>query len=840
MSSSSSAAAAPPGLERKIALSRWALGFERVWPRLWLPIGVLSLFLIASLAGVWPLLGSAQHGTVIAAFGLAFAASVLPIARLRWPTRSEALQRLESLSGLPHRPATSYEDQLPGDAPPPGPTASLWAAHRQRLAWLIGGLKPRPPQPRTQTRDPFALRALILLALAVTGVGAGDAFSDRLGAAFRFGPAIAAVPTRLDAWVTPPAYTGRQPILLTEAPLAASTAGDASAAIRKFEVPNGSVLTVRAAGPAHGNFTVEAPALLTEQAKSDPASLLSEFRDKLDASKTVRVLDSGAERFAWQFKVIPDLPPVIALTKEPQQTPRGALVLDYRATDDYGVASAEARFALAEAAASKSLKLADGSQIEPLGESPKMPLKLGKSPSMKDVKGRTSIDLSAHLWAGLKVRITLAATDHGGHTGTAEAAHLTLPERQFRNPLARAVIEQRRKLAFSPGDYLDVRYALDALAIAPERFPIDPASYLSLRTAYRELKETPSTELFKTVTDQLWDLAQRLESGEMSVAEQALKDAEDKLAKALEEGASDAEIKQRMAELRQALSKFLQELAQQPAKPGQMAPGQELSQQDLDQMLQKMEQLSQSGNKSAAQQMLAEMRDLLDRLQSGKMAKGGPDGKMRQMLDKFGNLIGKQKKLLDDTFKTGRERRNGDGPGKGQKQGQGQGKGQVPGQPGDLGELGQRQGDLQGELDGLMQDLQGSGAPPPDPLKGAGKSMGDARDSLNNEDPDTAAENQGKALDQLRKGAQALAEQMQKNQGQQQGNNRDGKGNRDPLGRKTGQDSQDDNGLDNGADLNIDGRDVQRSRQIIEELRKRLGETTRPPGELDYLERLLK
>jgi hypothetical protein len=33
---------------------------------------------------------------------------------------------------------------------------------------------------------------------------------------------------------------------------------------------------------------------------------------------------------------------------------------------------------------------------------------------------------------------------------------------------------------------------------------------------------------------------------------------------------------------------------------------------------------------------------------------------------------------------------------------------------------------------------------------------------------------------------------------------------------------------------------MQRAREILEELRRRLGEATRPPGELDYLERLLR
>ena len=836
---------ADAAFERKIALSRWALALERVWPLLWLPLAVLGLFLLVSLAGVWPLLSKPAHAGLYVGFAVLGLCSLLPLARLSWPSREAALQRLEALSGVPHRPASSYEDRLAAEVSA-GPTSALWRAHRQRLARLIAGLKPRGPRPRTEPRDPFALRALLLLALAATGLAAGDAFSDRLAGAFRFGPAVAVTPTRLDAWVTPPAYTGREPILLTGEPSAAD--GDQQTS-RHFEVPEGSVLTVRAAGPAHADFSVAAlasvsaaPLAIPEQPKTDAASLLSEFRTKLDASQTIRVEDSGQTRLSWQFQVTPDLPPTIALTQPPRQGARGSLILDYRATDDYGVAGAEASFALADAAQSKPLKLADGTEIDALGQAPKMPLKLAKSASMKDVKGRTSLDLAGHLWAGLKVRMTLAATDRAGHTGTAEPTPFTLPEREFRNPLARAIIEQRRKLAFSPGNYLDVRYALDALAIAPEDFPVDAGAYLSLRSVYRQLTETPSKELFASVTEQLWQLALRIESGQLSEDELALKEAEDKLAKALEEGASDAEIKQRMAELRQALDKFLRSLAEQGPKVGDQQDAQQLNSQDLEQMLKQMEQMSQSGNKGAAQQMLSQLRDLLDRLQSGKMAKGGQngqDGKMRQLLDKFGNLISKQKKLLDDTFKSGRDRRNGDGQPQGQngKPGKGDSNGQG-GDTGGLDGLDQRQGDLRNELDQLMRDLNGAGGKPPGQLGDAGQAMDDARGALQNEDPDSAAGDQGKALDQLRKGAQSLAEQMQK--GQQQGG-RTGNGNRDPLGRQTGQDGNGDNGLDEGANnLPLDGKDVQRSRQIIEELRRRLGEATRPPGELDYLERLLK
>jgi hypothetical protein len=60
--------------------------------------------------------------------------------------------------------------------------------------------------------------------------------------------------------------------------------------------------------------------------------------------------------------------------------------------------------------------------------------------------------------------------------------------------------------------------------------------------------------------------------------------------------------------------------------------------------------------------------------------------------------------------------------------------------------------------------------------------------------------------------------------------------NRDPLGRKQG------NRLDDPGDsVKVpDEFTVQRARAILDELRKRLGQPSRPALELDYLERLIK
>ncbi|TIP96145.1 MAG: DUF4175 domain-containing protein, partial [Mesorhizobium sp.] len=59
----------------------------------------------------------------------------------------------------------------------------------------------------------------------------------------------------------------------------------------------------------------------------------------------------------------------------------------------------------------------------------------------------TTKDLTEHVWAGGNIRLRLIATDDAGHTATSETKTLVMPERPFSNPLARAVIEQRRVLA---------------------------------------------------------------------------------------------------------------------------------------------------------------------------------------------------------------------------------------------------------------------------------------------------------------------------------------------------------------------------------------------------------
>ena len=159
-----------------------------------------------------------------------------------------------------------------------------------------------------------------------------------------------------------------------------------------------------------------------------------------------------------------------------------------------------------------------------------------------------------------------------------------------------------------------------------------------------------------------------------------------------------------------------------------------------------------------------------------------------------------------------------------------------------LGNPGQQQGqDQKGQ--GQGQD-QGQGEGNMDQLGSAGEAMGEAEGELGQGDADSAVDSQGRALEAMRKGAQGMAQQMQQNgMGMGQGPGAPGRNGRqradsntDPLGRPL-------HGRDYGDDVTVKvpGEiDAQRARPILEELRKRYGESYRPQLELDYIERLLK
>jgi uncharacterized protein (TIGR02302 family) len=641
-----------------------------------------------------------------------------------------------------------------------------------------------------------------------------------------------------------------------------------------FDVPDRSVLIVRTSGKGLGAPTLDVFAEgSTErqhvEAKEPEAGKstanhadIAEIRYELRSSAEIRVLAGGAELARWSFYVRPDKPPVIAMTKQPERTRRGSMKLTYKVEDDYGVVSAGVdvkrdRSADKPVDPNKAWTIPDALKgpRPPEEAPPEITLRMPR-PSQKEAQ--TYIDFGPHPYAGREVIMTLEAKDIAGNIGHSKPIKLVLPQRIFQKPLARAVIEQRAKLMDDPRYAPLVKRAFEALTIEPEGFIDSTSVYLGLRAAIRSLDRDIDGQSMKGVTDDLWQLALRIEDGDLSDAEKALKDAQDKLAEALENNAPDSEVDQLMQELREALSKYVEQLsknAQNQAPPdGLDQQNQQMSQKDLDQMMKNLEDMTKAGSRDQAQQMLAQLRDLLERLQSGQMSKQQAErGQMMQKkLDELGGLVGRQQRLMDDTYKQNRKPATPGGtmPGEnGQQQSQGrQGQG-MPSQQGQNGQGGQGQRGQKGqqgkgslseqqqalkeELEKLRRELDELGAGR-DEFNKARDAMDSAQKSLEQGDTSTALSDQSEALEKMREGAQKMAEGMAKGGSSQYGEN--GEQPRDPLGRP-----QRFQGPDAGNSVKVpDEIDMQRARAILEELRRRLAQPARPTQELDYYERLLR
>jgi len=873
-------------LDRKVGRARLVILLERLWPAMWAPIGVAGVFLLLSIFGFWSYLGYEIHRGLLWAFGAAMVVSLFPLIRVRWPSRDEGLRRLEETAGLPHRPATSYHDTLSGEIPSQA-THRVWLAHRKRLAELFALLRAGWPHPRIDRWDPYALRSLLVLLLAVGFVAQGNNAETRIQAAFDLKPGVSTTASRIDAWITPPVYTGEAPMMIADG--ARQSVGDEEPETY-FKVPQSSELTVRVNDEDVSRFTLrllapgqdaQEPSTLEPNAEDgtaeDDGMLITaslaegsvstaQFKEELSESTVIELREDETPVARWTIDIIPDTPPSIAMTEEPSEAQRGSLKFQYGVEDDYGVLSARARFALAEGAWNDDKNRP--ANVERLGEAPDFPLTLPRANTKKG-EGQTFRDLTGHFWAGLPVTVTLEARDQAGQLGFSEPVVIELPERRFSRPLAKALIEQRKKLVDRPDRKDTIAVALDALTIAPEKFIQDQQVYLGIRSAYWRLKNNSDRPSLKSAANLLWDIAVDIEDGDLSDAERRLRMAQEELMQALENGASDEEIQRLMDELRTALNEFMQEMARQAQQnpnfdpnQQQMSPDRMLSMQDLERMMQQIEDLARTGSRDAARQMLSQLREMMENLQAGRQAPNGQAQQMMQNLDELSELIQKQQQLLDETFRQQQQGQNGQQqPGQQGQQGQfgqqGQ-RGQQPGQRGQgqqgqgqqgqgQGQQGQnpfaglqgQQGDLQRQLQDLMKQLQDLGAQAPNQLEGADRSMGEAGNALGDENAGQATEQQTLALDQLRQGAQSLAEQMMNQMGQQPGQMGRafrGNGNRDPLGRPLPR-----QGLDQGDSVKVpEESDVQRARQILEELRQRLGERGRPPAELDYIERLIE
>lgn len=822
----------------------------RLWPLLLPSLLVFALFLTVAWFGLFRIMPDWTRIASTSAFALLAIISLWQLRLFKPPTSEDVNRRIERVNRLRHTPILAQSDRLAGVRDPFA--EALWREHKRRMSANLGNLTAGLPETGVPSCDPLAIRAIVALLFVTSfawsfGSG-GGAISDP----FRSHDLKIAIPPRIDAWVTPPAYTGKAPIFMT----ARVNVGQDT-----YKVPAGSVVTLRATGASDVlalGFTGEngASEPLAPDDEVDPKrpGAPQKFTAELQQDGSLELISGEVTLQRWTFVVIPDLPPSISFSGEPKRALNGTLEMEYLIKDDYGAASARTLF-----------RRADGQDenAHPLYDAPEFQLRLPRR-GAKTSKSRTSRDMTEHPWAGTEVIAQLSVADAAGQEASSDEKRFVLPERPFSNPLARVAIEQRRILALDAGKKRRVLDLMEAVTLRPEDTFENMSHFLVLSSARSRLKIAQTDDRLREVVDYLWEIALGIEDGDLSAAERRLRQAQEALRQALENGASDEEIERLIAELREAMNEFLREFAehamQDPNFSQQMMqPNRELRQSDLERLLDQIEQSAKSGARDQAQELLSRLRDMMNNLQAGHRNNRQNDqdqSQMRERMNRLGEIMRGQQELMNETFRMDQMQRDqrGDGQqGNGRNGRQpdefGQG-GNEPGQngqggmtSGELAEILRRlqesQGQLEGRLGEFMQGLRGLGIEPDENFGEASREMGDAGDALGEGDGLEALENQSNAMEALRRGAEDMMNQMrQAMQGDSAGSQLGSRnrGDRDPLGRPRAT-----TGPDFGESVRIpDEIDVQRAREILEAIRRRLGDVLSPDLERRYLERLLE
>jgi uncharacterized protein (TIGR02302 family) len=813
------------GVSREqIALSWLVTAWERLWVALWPASGLAGLFLALALFDVLPRLPGWAHAIVLIGFAIAsWWALRFGFSGFLLPRRHDALRRLERDLGQPHRPLSALEDHMAagtGDKQ----SEALWRAHLQRMAQAADGLRIPIPTPGLPARDPRAIRALVvlLLLLALPGGwrGAIERIERALDPDFSGAGRVAAI---ADVWISPPDYTGLAPIYLKP------NAGDS-----EIVVPSGSTLLARVHG-GRGTPRLLVDGDSTRFVRVDTAD--HELRTTLTEGKRLTIRQRGHDLASWAVSVVADRAPDVAFLEFPGATHQQALRVDYEARDDYGLVKLEMTIRLARFGP-------DHQDDAPGAGTDSLVLPLTISGTGASERGTAYFDLTPHPWAGLPVIGQIAATDALEQTGQSAVLVFTLPERRFTNPLARSIIEHRRRLTLAPEERGQIAHSFDALIARAAQTGRDKVLILGLSSARGRLLYDREPNAISDLQTMLWELALRAEDGDLSLAARDLRALEQRILDALSQNASEAEIEKMLKELQTALDRYMQALMaqvdqqQRAGKEGQRLTRDDLTveQRDLQRLIEDARELMRAGARDAARNLLSQLRNMLENLRAGVMdpmpAQQNEAGRlMRDLRD----LAGRQQSVLDQTFRQLQESRQGQsGRQNGQSGSQADAQGSTPGGP----VTPEMQEALRQALEDLVRRFGALVGKAPDQMGQADRAMRGAADALRSNTLPQAVEREGEALEALRQGGRAMARQLMERftaSGAEGAPDprRPGRG-RDPQGRATG------NFGASTEDIDIpDQIELRRAREILDELRRRAGERSRPAIERDYIDRLL-
>lgn len=806
--------------KRRKIMARLVLLLERVVSGLWRIMCWTLLF-----CALWLFQIPAFFGVIIATLvTLLFFAGLVYFAlkdfhHLRWPSLHDALRRLERDSGFEHRPLASIEDVLANPEKPD--TRNLWQSNIRGLRRFLSGIRLNMPNISLARRDPYSLRYGALFLFVIGMITAGSLSGERIwdGLTPISIDYKARAKNGITLWITPPEYTKASQIILD---------GKQDGAIA---IPQGSTLKASISGG------IGAPKIIIAAQEFD----LEKTEDKnytaeiaIPQGERISVRQMMITRAAWDYTLTPDLKPVIITKSAPEALPDGPLRFSFMVYDDYGVQNLNMRMTLAE-------KMG----VSPMGQ-PIEEMRAIFSPAATEFDIAPLYDLTAHPWAGLSVQFEFEAIDHIGQSASVPPISITLPERKFSHPVASKIIELRKQLIATPeAPYRDIAKKLEKIRLVPGAYQHDKIAFLNLTSASARLfYNKPSLETSRAVVAQLWDIALRIEDGNLTFAARDLRDAQRALQDVMSDpDASEAEIATAMNELRQAMMEYFLELQKEMQKrmaDGQAMPmmppdmlQQMITPDGLNDFLNKLESQMMSGDRQSAQEMLSQLQKMMDALDPSIAGPMPPD--MQMMSDgvnELQELIERQEELLDQT---------------------------------------QKQSKLQADLDALRASSENSAAIPqvnsapnkaeqealrfvlgqlmldaaevldniPEEMGLAEQEMRQSSEALGENNPAGSVPHQEQALEYLKQSQQSLSDQFMARMQQMTGMMFGGNSRLDPLGRPMGPDGDGKAGVGSDVEVPSDA-EQKRAREILDLLRRRSGEHDRPKIERDYYRRLLK
>jgi uncharacterized protein (TIGR02302 family) len=591
-------------LERRLAYARAALFWERFWPALMPAAAVIAVFFILAGFDIWRFTPVWLHWLLLAGFASAFAFALWrELQHLRWPDRAAAMRRLERVNLLQHRPLEAAADTLSAEQQDPIARA-LWAIHRERALAQLAKVRVGTPEAGWWRKDVWGFRAALGLLLVVAWASPGEDRRQRLSDTLNPGTAMApGMVLAMDAWITPPPYTGKPPLFLTRDGKAVP--GNAAAPLT---VPTGSLLKLRLSAPPAGfalKFGKSEQALQPIDERNGEIDLALDLTQ--GAAPVLSIVRRDKVVAEWPLQMIPDLPPQIEIAGEPKTSRRNELEVGFTGHDDYGLQ--QVRIQLTRDGAEQSVSL----------DWPTPPAGAG------EVQDKQSFDFTSHPWAGLQVQMTLVATDAVGQTGRSQAVTVTIPARRFIHPVAKAIVEQRRELALKPGQWQRVVTALRGLSLAPERYRGDATAHLGLRMSSSRLSLNRSPDSIAAVQELLWQTALHIEEGRKTQTDKDFQALMDKLQDALDRNADDSEIQKLMQEMREAMNRMLEQLMQDAMErlargeePEELGEDEEaMSGDDLQDMMDQAQDMAQMGDRDAARDMLQQMQRMMEALKNG-------------------------------------------------------------------------------------------------------------------------------------------------------------------------------------------------------------------------------